>query len=184
MTRTTVTLEQARDRLLFPALDAISLNSRQQRLLINTQTPEVDSAVEWIASLGQAPYNLPGEEIRAGLLFLQQLIELNRAEGDHARTVAETADRLAREAEDAADQGRRVRDLARELRPHLRVMQQRSIAQDPIGYRRAYRSVLRAIDGVPVEKLLCTFMETELRQGSFGLLSRIVEEAREQEAVS
>lgn len=172
MTRTTVTLDEARDSLLNPALDAISLNGRQHRLMINT-TPEIDSGVEWVASLQR--FGVPGEEIRAGLQFFRQLIELNRAEGDHARQVAATADRLAREAEDALDDSKRVRALAAELRPHLKVMKQRHKA-DPIAFMRAGRAVVRLIHDVPRERLTCTYMRTELGQGSFDLLRRVIDD--------
>ena len=37
--RATVTLKQAQDGLLFPALDSIAANTRQHRLMINTATP-------------------------------------------------------------------------------------------------------------------------------------------------
>jgi hypothetical protein len=173
MLGTIVTVDEARDGLLNPTLNAIGLNGHQHRLMINVDTPEIDSGVEWVASLQR--YGVPGEEIRAGLRFFQQLIDMNRSEGEHARTVAQLADRLAREAEAAADGSAKVRQLAAALRPHLKVLKQRHKA-DPIAFMRAGRAVVRLIHGVPQERLLCTYMQTELGQGSFDLLRRVVED--------
>lgn len=166
-------------RFVDPSLDAIALN-RQQRDLVFNPSEEADSIIEHLLHV-RPDSRAERDHLRAAAKLSLQFAELNDGEFSHLRTIAGTADRLARDLHVAERNGLgasvRAKAIANRIRDALKVI----YAKDPS--ERTARDYLEAVWAlgdlfreVPADQLFTPALEHELGKGRMRQLRELYEQ--------
>lgn len=158
------------------AMDARALNLDQSELLHNPATPEVDSYLEFVASLKER--GIPGDVITELERYGWMIVELNGREGSFARMVAGNGEQIARELKHVdGRQSLKRPALRRRLRPILDVLA--DPGADPMAYVRAGRDLHLLQREVPIETLLSKSLAHEIGRDAELLHRYLRDDARE-----
>ena len=176
-----VTAKRVVAEVVEPAMDSRALNLDQSRLLHNPDTPEIDSYMEYVASL--AGRGIPADVIAKLEGYGWLLVELNGREGTCATAVAGNGEQIARDLRPAnGGQSLKRPDLARRLRPILDVYVDLHDPKRPNPPAREItlaRSAMREVQkAVPIETLLSPSLAHELGETKARRLHELIGETR------